>query len=82
MDGANIILKTPSEVRGLLLATAVGVIEGRVTVAQANSVVGLSCEVHKSLKQEWDMRNEYAEAIQVEHGVVSTLIEDKGANDG
>ena len=64
----------PSELRGLLLQTAVGILEGRVNVSQANAVVGCCSEVHKSIKQEWDMRVEYAAGLTIENGVVEKLL--------
>jgi hypothetical protein len=50
------------------------VLEGRVNVSQANAVVGLSSELHKSLRQEWDMRVYANENLNLEHGEVTKLI--------
>ena len=69
------ILATPSELRSVLLQTMVNVLEGRVTVAQTNAAIGCSQEFHKSIKQEWDMREDYASgAIVIEGGVVRRLL--------
>jgi hypothetical protein len=66
-------IETPAEFRALLMSTAVAVLEGRVNVAQANAVVGLSTEVHKSLRQQWDMQCYVAENIAVSGGQVLRL---------
>lgn len=68
-------IATPAELRSVLLQTMVNVLEGRTTVAQANSAIGCSVEIHKSIKQEWDMREDYASgAITIEGGVVRRLL--------
>lgn len=64
-----------ADLRGALLATIEGVLEGRVNVAQANAVVGLSTEVHKSIRQEWDMRVYASENLNLSKGQVISLIE-------
>jgi hypothetical protein len=66
-------IETPAEFRALLMSTAVAVLDGRVNVAQANAVVGLSAEVHKSLRQQWDMQCYVAENIAVNGGQVLRL---------
>jgi len=72
----QIKVSTPEELRSLLLETAVAVLEGRVNCQQANSIVGLSTEVHKSVRMEWDMRVFAAENISIESAnVVNTLLE-------
>lgn len=63
-----------NDLRGALLATIQAVLEGRVTVAQANSVTGLSGELHKSIRQEWDMRVYANEHLNLEAGNVVKLI--------
>lgn len=68
-------ITTPSEHRALLIATMEAVLDGRVNVAMANSVVGLSAEVHKSIRQEWDMRVFAAENINIESGKLMKMIE-------
>jgi hypothetical protein len=64
-----------SDLRGALLATMQGVLEGRITVAQANSVAQLSGELHKSIRQEWDMRVYANEHLTLEAGRVIELLE-------
>jgi len=72
-------ITTPGEHRALLLASIEAVCEGRMNVPQANAVVGLSAEVHKSIKQEWDMRVYAAENLTLEHGRVVKML---GRDDG
>lgn len=57
------------------MATIEGVLEGRVNVAQANAVVGLSGELHKSIRQEWDMRVYANEHLTLDAGQVIRLLE-------
>jgi len=52
------------------MATAVGVLEQRVNVSQANAVASLSTEVHKSIRQEFDMRCYVAENLRLVKGKV------------
>jgi hypothetical protein len=68
-------LVTAADLRGALLASIEGVLEGRVNVAQANAVVGLSGELHKSIRQEWDMRVYANENLSLEAGKVINLLE-------
>jgi len=63
-----------NDLRGALLASIEGVLEGTVCVAQANAVVGLSGELHKSIRQEWDMRVYANENLSLEAGKVIKLI--------
>ena len=70
------IIATPAQLRALLMQSAVAVIESRMTVAQANAVVGLSSELHKSIKQECDMRNAYIEGTVIEQGNVTKMLGD------
>jgi len=65
---------TAADLRAALLASIEGVLEGRVNVAQANAVVGLSTELHKSLRQEWDMRCYANEHLSLSAGRVIKLI--------
>jgi hypothetical protein len=67
-------LQTPAEHRALLLAAMEALCEGRLNVAQANALAGLSAEVHKNLKQEWDMRVYAAENLTLEHGKVVKML--------
>lgn len=63
-----------NDLRGALLATIEGVLEGRVNVSQANAVVGLSSELHKSIRQEWDMRVYANENLTLDSGQVIKLL--------
>ena len=60
----RVVIATPARLRGVLLEALVGVLEGRVNVAQANAVAGLSGEVHKSIRQEWEMY-QYSENVSL-----------------
>jgi tRNA U34 5-methylaminomethyl-2-thiouridine-forming methyltransferase MnmC len=68
-------ITSPAEHRSLLLSSIEAVAEGRMNVAQANAIVGLSCEVHKSIRQEWDMRVYAAENLSLEAGKVVKMLE-------
>jgi hypothetical protein len=68
-------IKNAADLRAILLLTMEGVLEGRVNVPMANAVVGLSGEVHKSIRQEWDMRVYAAENFCLESGKVIKLLE-------
>ena len=68
-------ITTPQEHRALLLAAMEAVCEGRLNVSQANALVGLSTEVHKSIRQEWDMRVYAAENLTLEQGRVIKMLE-------
>lgn len=65
---------TAAQLRGVLLATIEGVLEGRVSVPMANSVVGLSEQVHSSLYKEWDMSVYAAENLGLHRGRVIDLL--------
>lgn len=67
-------ITTACDLRGSLLATIEGVLEGRVNVAQANAVVGLSGELHKSIRQEWEMRCYANENLNLSNGEVILLL--------
>lgn len=54
-------INSPAELRSILLQTMTAVLEGKVSVPQANAVVGLSGEAHKSIRQQWDMTLHLAE---------------------
>lgn len=71
----KIKVTTPAEHRALLLASIEAVAEGRMNVSQANAIVGLSTEVHKSIRQEWDMRVYAAENLSIESGKIVKMIE-------
>jgi hypothetical protein len=65
---------TSSDLRAVLLASIEGVLEGRVNVGQANAIVGLSAELHKSIRQEWDMRVYASENITLHNGKLLKLL--------
>lgn len=67
-------ITSPKELRATLLSSIESVIEGKMTVQQANAVVGLSAELHKSIKQEWDMRCYSAENLTIDNGMIMKLI--------
>jgi hypothetical protein len=66
---------TSSDLRAVLLASIEGVLEGRVNVTQANAVIGLSSELHKSIRQEWDMRVYASENITLHNGKLLKLLD-------
>ena len=68
-------ITSPTEHRALLLSAMEAVCEGRLNVSQANALVGLSGEVHKSIRQEWDMRVYAAENLTIEQGRVVKMLE-------
>lgn len=68
-------ITTPQEHRALLLSAMEAVCEGRINVSQANALVGLSGEVHKSIRQEWDMRVYAAENLTITQGKVVKMLE-------
>lgn len=68
-------ISTPAEHRAILLAAMEALCEGRLNVAQANALSGLSAEVHKNLRQEWDMRVYASEHLTLDGGQVIKLIE-------
>lgn len=67
-------IKTPADHRALLIAAMEALCEGRLNVAQANALAGLSAEVHKNLRLEWDMRVYASENISIEAGKITKLI--------
>jgi len=68
-------ITTPQEHRALLLAAMEALLEGRLNVQMANALASISGEVHKNLRQEWDMRVYAAENLTLEHGQVIKMIE-------
>lgn len=58
-------IESAAEHRALLLDCIVSVAEGRMNVQQANAIVGLSAEVHKSIKAQWDMACFAAETLRL-----------------
>lgn len=67
-------ITTPEEHRAILLAAMEALCEGRINVAQANALAGLSAEVHKNIRQEWDMRCYASENLTLDHGEVIKMI--------
>lgn len=67
-------LVTAADLRAALMAAIEGVLEGRVNVAQGNTVAALSAEVHKSIRQDWDMRVYASENLNLAHGKVIKLL--------
>jgi len=69
-------ITSPNELRAVLLSTMEGIIEGKVSVSQGNAIASISQEVHKSIRQEWDMRCFAAENLSIADGkIVNVLLE-------
>jgi len=71
---SNAKVTTPAEHRALLLRTMEGILEGKVSVPMANALASVSAEVHKNLKQEWEMRCYASENLTFEHGNIVKMI--------
>lgn len=54
-------INSPSELRSILLQSMEALIEGKMSVQQANALASLSSEAHKSIRQQWDMTLHLAE---------------------
>lgn len=67
-------ISSPGDLRAVLLLTIEGVLEGRVSVSQANAVSSLAAQVHSSISKEWDMRCYAAENLALEKGEVVRLL--------
>lgn len=78
------IIAKPEELRRFLLDSMVKLVEGKITVSMANAVIGLSGEVHKSVRQEWEMHCYAADNIAIAPGKVIAIevIESDGPDDG
>jgi hypothetical protein len=72
-------ISTPEEHRAILLSAMEALLEGRLNVQMANALSGISAEVHKNLKQEWDMRVYAAENLTLEHGQVVKMLDSPSA---
>lgn len=48
-------INSPAELRAILLQCMEHLIEGKMSVNQANAIASLSAEAHKSIRQQWDM---------------------------
>jgi vacuolar-type H+-ATPase subunit E/Vma4 len=68
-------IRTPEEFRSLLIAAASAVLEGRLTVQQANALAGLSSEVHKSLKMQYVGQMIGAGNVSIQDGRVVRMLE-------
>lgn len=72
-------ITTAADLRALLAESICAVMEGRLNVSQANAVVGLSGELHKSIKQEWDQRLYVAENLTYDQAnIVRCVLEHNG----
>ena len=67
-------INKPEDLRRILLSSIESVLGGKMTVNQANAVVGLSGELHKSIKQEWEMRCYAADNMTLENGEIVKMI--------
>ena len=68
-------ITTPQELRATLLASIEKVIQGQMTVHQANAVANLSSELHKSIKQDFELRIYAAKNMTIESGDLKKLLE-------
>lgn len=68
-------ITSPQALRAVLLSSIEAVLEGRLSVAQANAVVGLSEQVHSSIRQEWDMRCYAASNFGLQQGRVVEMLD-------
>lgn len=48
-------INSPAELRSILLQCMEKLIEGKLSVSQANAIASLSSEAHKSIRQQWEM---------------------------
>jgi hypothetical protein len=69
------IITGPAELRSVLLMSIEKVISGQMNVPQANAVVGLSAEVHKSIRQQYDMTVYAVENLGMRNGTNILAIE-------
>ena len=67
-------INKPEDLRRILLSSIESVLCGKMSVSQANAVVGLSGELHKSIKQEWEMRCYAADNMYLENGEIVKMI--------
>ena len=70
----EIKITSPEDLRAILLATIEGVLEGRVNVAQGNVIASLSGELHKSIKQQWDMSVYSTENLSISAGRIIKIL--------
>lgn len=74
VDATELVkIESAAEWRALLMNAAIALLDQKLTVPMSNALVGLSAEVHKSIKQEFDMRCYVAGNIVLEDGKVMRL---------
>ena len=78
---SRIRITTPADHRAVLLQVMIGLLEGRVSVPMANAVSDISAEVHKSIRQEWDMRCYAADNLVLDKAQIIRLIEPTDENE-
>jgi hypothetical protein len=76
----GLLIDDPRKHRAVLLLTMEGLLGGMIDVARANAMANLSSEVHKSLKQEWDMKT-YAAGVSIGPGGCLRLVDRAGVED-
>ena len=65
---------TPEDLRAILVSSIRMVIEGDMSVQQANAISSLSSEVHKSIKMEYVGQILSRETITVKNGKVINVL--------
>lgn len=73
-------ITTPSDLRGVLVLTIEGLLEGRVDVHRANAIARLTEQIHSSIDKEWDMRVYAANNFGLKAGEVVKLISGEDDN--
>lgn len=73
-------ITTANDLRGALLGSIEKLLNNEINIGQANAIVGLSAELHKSIKQEWEMRKEANEIYAMDKSEVIALL--VGEKDG
>jgi len=77
MDVSKNKITSASQLRATLLFSIEAIIDGRMTISQANGIVGLSAEIHKSIRQEWDMKCYAAQNLALSEDRVIDMLEMK-----
>jgi len=67
-EGIHMKINSPAELRSILLQCMEKVIEGKMSVNQANAVAALSAEAHKSIRQQWEMTLELVDNPKLQSG--------------
>lgn len=75
-NGFRHTITNASEHRRLLLDAMIGLVEGKLNVSQANALTGLSTEVHKSIRLEFDILTYAAGNFRIGPGNKVELIGD------